>query len=199
MQNDKIAALLAELRYGRALRQRDALLLYLDEGISLGLLSNGRIHQGHNRLCGEFGHINVNRDGPFCYCGSRGCLESVASTWAMIREMRSMIDGGVNVGVEDLVEGRPIGLETISAAAQQGVVLARNLLGRAGDLIGGLLTTVANIFDPEKIILAGKLSQTREHPHLIQHLRDAFHESLHDSQSLPIALEPSLLENRTSP
>ena len=63
IQNDTVAGLLGELRYGNALNCHNILSLGMVEGIGLGLLSNGRIHCGHNGNSGEFGHICVINDG----------------------------------------------------------------------------------------------------------------------------------------
>lgn len=189
VENDTFAGLLGELRYGRAVGVRDALYLYLDEGLNLGVLSNGRIHQGSSQMCGEFGHIKVLPNGPFCHCGDVGCLESVASSWAIIRELQQRIRQGVHAGGEGFARGEPITLELVSRAAGEGTQLARNLLARSGELIGGLLATVANVLDPEKVIVGGRYSCEGEHPLLIQSIREAFAGNLHYSRSVTIPIE----------
>ena len=198
VNNDSVAALLAEMRYGCVVGCRNGLLLYMDEGVSMGIISNGRIHLGHNRESGEFGHIGIIKDGPFCYCGGRGCLESVASAWAMLREIQSLIDRGVYIDVSGLADGRPLSLEDISLAAQKGVTIARNLLSRSGELMGGLLATVINIFDPEKVVLAGKLSDEEHHSHLVRSLRETCSNQIMSLRSAPMVLEESPLSSDAS-
>ena len=169
--SDSLAGLIAELRFGNALQERNILYLTMIEGLALGVLSNGKINWGNNRYSGEFGHICINPEGPFCFCGRNGCLETVASSWAIVKQVQALLDEGVQ---SSLRQEKTLDLETISRSAQHGEHLPKNILARAGQAIGNLLAMVSNIMDPGKIILAGRLSQDEKHPTLISELRDSF-------------------------
>jgi predicted NBD/HSP70 family sugar kinase len=168
---DSLAGLIAELRFGNALQERNLLYLTMIEGLALGVLSNGKINWGNNRYSGEFGHICINPEGPFCFCGRNGCLETVASSWAIVKQVQALLDEGIQ---SSLRQETNLDLEIISRAAGQGERLPQNILARAGQAIGNLLAMVSNILDPEAIILAGRLSQEDKHPVLIGEIRDSF-------------------------
>lgn len=168
---DSLAGLIAELRFGNALQERNLLYLTMIEGLALGVLSNGKINWGNNRYSGEFGHICINPEGPFCFCGRNGCLETVASSWAIVKQVQALLDEGIQ---SSLRQEAYLDLEIISRAASQGERLPQNILARAGQAIGNLLAMVSNILDPEAIILAGRLSQEDRHPTLVGGIRDSF-------------------------
>lgn len=64
-------------------------LIYVDvhTGIGAGIIINGSMYEGSGSLAGEFGHISVDINGPLCKCGSRGCLETLASIPALIADV----------------------------------------------------------------------------------------------------------------
>lgn len=80
IQNDVKAATLAEYRFGLAQSRQDVLVISMDWGIGIGLLLDGKLRSGSTGFAGEFGHIPLVENGVLCYCGKRGCLETVAST-----------------------------------------------------------------------------------------------------------------------
>jgi predicted NBD/HSP70 family sugar kinase len=58
----------------------------VSQGIGVGLLLNGQlVRGGESGMCGEFGHVTLNEEGPPCGCGKRGCWEQYASTAAAVR------------------------------------------------------------------------------------------------------------------
>lgn len=86
----------------RGSRFSHAIYLHLSDGVGGAVVVDGRLHQGVDRVAGEFGHVVVQADGESCRCGKRGCLETVA-------------------GIEALAEADPARLER--AAAAVGTVL----------------------------------------------------------------------------
>lgn len=190
VRNDTIAGLMAELRYGKALHCRDVIYLNMVEGISVGLLASNQVVLGYHRDSGEFGHICVIPDGPYCHCGGSGCLESVASSWAILKQVKELMANGVNTGLE-AVAIEELSLEKISQVALEGGSFARNILTKAGRMIGGLLAMVTNVMDPEKVILGGILSLENIHPTLIENIKISLQEGLYVSRPGPIQIESS--------
>ena len=105
--------------------------------------------------------------------------------------MKDLIRGGVNINFGQPIEETDLSLELISRAAQEGVPLARNLMSKAGDMIGNLLVMVCNIVDPEKVILSGILSQEEIYPTLIGQLKESFQKGHYCSRREVIKIEPS--------
>ncbi len=86
--NESSLSAYTEKEYGRATAGINN-LIYIDihTGIGAGILINGMIYEGSDAIAGEFGHISVDLNGPLCKCGSRGCLETLASIPALIENI----------------------------------------------------------------------------------------------------------------
>jgi predicted NBD/HSP70 family sugar kinase len=161
------AATLAELRYGAGRGVRDFLYLHVGRGIALGTVIGSQVHSGASRSAGELGHFQVDPEGPVCYCGSTGCLESVAAPTALLRDAAKAVRHGVKTSLAACSDD-PANLcaEDLFAAAAQGDRLARNMVERAGQAIGRITAGIDNVLNPEMLIfgglLAGEASALRE-------------------------------------
>jgi predicted NBD/HSP70 family sugar kinase len=163
VDNDVQTSALAEFRHGVARGIDTFLYLHLGRGLRLGMMINGQIYHGVNGRAGELGHIVVDDDGPICYCGNYGCLESLASPPAIVEQVREAIGKGVESSIPALAGGSidAVDIETILTAADQHDRLAINLLERAGTYIGRILANIANLFDPSMVVLSGILASRK--------------------------------------
>jgi len=86
--NESSLSAYAEKEFGKTTGNIDN-LIYIDihTGIGAGIIINGRMYEGSGSLAGEIGHISVDINGPQCKCGSRGCLETLASIPALIADI----------------------------------------------------------------------------------------------------------------
>ena len=151
-----------ELRLGGWGDVRDFVLLHLGDGIAAGIVVDGRLYRGASLNAGEVGHIIISDDGPVCYCGNRGCLESVAAPRAVVEACRHAATRGVRTLVlEEAGRAENINFEHIMRAAAKGDRLASNLLNDAGRLIGRVAADLINVFDPEVLMLGGILAGPR--------------------------------------
>jgi len=159
VDNDVQAATLAEFRYGAARGMESFLYLHAGHGIRLGMVLNGSVFHGVHGRAGELGHIVVEEEGPICYCGNYGCLESVASPRAIVSEAKEAISKGVESEIISLTDGdlSAVDIDAVLAAAAAGDRLAVNLIENVGTHIGKVMANLANLFDPSMFILAGKL------------------------------------------
>jgi glucokinase len=82
--HDVRAAGEAEFRLGAARPYQNVMVLVIGTGIAGSLFINGHAHTGAG-YAGAIGHSIVDPAGPVCGCGSRGCLESIASAGALVR------------------------------------------------------------------------------------------------------------------
>ena len=85
LENDANAAAIGEHWLGRGRSERDLLLVTLGTGVGGGLILGGELWAGAGGMAGEIGHVVVESGGPLCGCGSRGCLETLASASAAAR------------------------------------------------------------------------------------------------------------------
>lgn len=83
LENDADAAAVGEYRFGAGAQASPLVMVTLGTGIGGAVLIHGVIYRGVNGEHPELGHIPVQPDGPECYCGTRGCWESLASGTAL--------------------------------------------------------------------------------------------------------------------
>lgn len=158
IENDGNLAMLAEALYGAARGVRTALLLTIGTGIGGGVWLNGEIFRGSTGAGAELGHVVVDIDGHPCQknCPNRGCVETMASGTAIGRHGRDQAKAnpGSLLG-RILAEGKEIDAKAVNDAARQGDEAAIDAVGKAGHYLGQALVSMANIFQPEMIVLGG--------------------------------------------
>ena len=157
-----IAAIaLAETIFGQYRDFRNALYVQLGPGLGLGVVIGGEIYRGSRRNVGEFGHTTLTGDdGPICYCGSYGCLESIASDYAMVQQAEAALREGVGTRIPEFArEPGRITPGAIFRAAQAGDRFATNLVEKVARLLGTGIANLVNLFGPDIVILGGTMSE----------------------------------------
>ena len=121
----------------------------LGTGVGGGLVVDGRLVQGRNRVAGEWGHNPLpwmspaEYPGPACWCGQRGCIETFLCGPALAADA----DGP---GARDA--------SALPARAAAGDAVAKAALDRHAERLARALAAVINLVDPEVIVLGGGLS-----------------------------------------
>jgi len=163
--NDVKSATIAELKFGLAKGKKDVLVILMDWGIGLGIVMDGQLRNGAAGFSGEVGHIPFVEDGTLCYCGKRGCLETVASGVALVRMAREGIQSGENSLLNELPANEIEDIEPhqVIKAANQGDQYAINLLSFIGEKLGKGVATLVQLFNPELIILSGKIAEANQY------------------------------------
>ena len=118
-------------------------------GVGGGIVANGQLIEGLQHIAGEWGHNRLEADGPKCYCGRKGCVETFLSGPGLARDYAA--HGG---------ESR-IDAETVAVAASQGEAMAEAAMQRYLDRFGRALAVVINILDPHVIVLGGGMSNIK--------------------------------------
>jgi glucokinase len=158
VDNDANVAALAEHRHGAARGTRNAVMLTIGTGIGGGLIIDGELYRGSTGAGAELGHIVVDENGPPCQgnCPNRGCVETFTSGTALGREGRQAAQRvpdsalGRLVAAGEVVDGR-----AVTDAAHRGDEAARLVVERAGYHLGVALSSLANVFDPDVIVIGG--------------------------------------------
>jgi glucokinase len=134
-------------------------MVTLGTGIGGAVMLEGRVHRGRNGMAGEFGHMQVVPDGLPCECGGRGCWEQYSSGNALVRYARQRIGREPTV-LEEACEGAPERLTgpMVSAAAEDGDLVARAAFASVGDWLGVGLANLVAAFDPDCIVVGGGVS-----------------------------------------
>ncbi|GAA0459914.1 sugar kinase [Paractinoplanes deccanensis] len=144
VENDVKALTTAEHWFGEGVGAESFALVTVGAGIGCGLVVGGRLVSGSHGVAGEIGHVGCDPNGPACHCGSRGCVEAIAGTGAIVRQARE-------------ATGRPeLTLADAVALARAGDPPARAVFARAGDAIGSGIAAVANLVGPARIVVSGE-------------------------------------------
>jgi glucokinase-like ROK family protein len=151
--NDTHACALAEARCGAARGVRSFVWVGIGTGIGAGIVIDGHVFKGHAGFSGEIGHCPIIVDGPECSCGARGCLEAVASGWAISRAAESAVERGETTLLANAGSARDA--RSVAEAARAGDAVAQRILADVGAYIGMGISTLVNLLDPEMIVLGG--------------------------------------------
>ena len=146
----------AEMMKGQAIGKRNFLRVdAMEEGVGAGIIVEGSNIHGFNQLSGEIGHVIVDRQGPNCICGGKGCFEAAVS----LKHIRKMLTEGFETHRDSgLYSGKTpdeVSLMDIFAHARNGDAFASELLDRIATYFAIGLNNVLMIIDPELIIIQG--------------------------------------------
>lgn len=164
LENNVAVRSLAELWFGRGRHRDNFLFVSIGPHVRMGIVIEGRLYRGINGNAGELGHITHREDGPLCYCGNFGCLETYASTTALVREARKVLQERTTVSGSLLAEIAPEELtaEAIFEAARAGDRLANSIVDKILEPLASVLSSLVNLFDTEAVILGGPLAAQGE-------------------------------------
>ncbi len=158
LDNDANVAALAEFLYGAAKGAQNVVMLTIGTGIGGGLILNGEPYRGATGAGAELGHFTIDIDGPRCQgnCPNHGCLETMASGTAIGREGRAAAEREPDSALGALLaEGHAIDGRLVTEAAHSGDPTAIGVLELIGSRLGIGLAGLANIFEPEVIVIGG--------------------------------------------
>lgn len=163
--NDVKSAAIAELKFGLAKGCKDVLIILMDWGIGLGIIMDGQLRNGAQGFSGEMGHMPFVEEGSLCYCGKKGCLETVASGVALAKMAKEGIQSGEDSLLNDLSarEIENIEPQLVIDAANRGDQYAISILSKTGEKLGKGIATLVQLFNPELIILGGKIAAANEY------------------------------------
>jgi predicted NBD/HSP70 family sugar kinase len=147
LANAAIACLLAQLTFHRDEGNRDAVLITASEGLGAAIFANGSIITGHDGMAGEFGHISIDREGPECACGRRGCWEVFASCRAALRYFKELQP-----------QHRPVAFAELLNLAEEGNAHAGAALARQAREIGEGLRLIVAALSPAVVYIAGEVT-----------------------------------------
>jgi glucokinase len=160
--NDANAAAFAEYWIGAAQGMQSLALIFLGNGIGCGLVIDGDELIGANGFGGEFGHIIIDSS-PFarwCSCKKQGHLEAYASSPAVARRTRELLEVGLGSSLADRVNERtPLNEipRMVYEEANKGDKLAEQIVKDTAKYIGLGLATLIHTIDPECILIGGEM------------------------------------------
>lgn len=230
VDRDTNAAALGEHRCGSARGTANFVFITVSTGVGGAVMLDGRLIRGADGVAGEIGHICVERGGPRCGCGRRGCVEAIASGpsiarraeaelraaegtelcaaegaelraaegFAQTRAVTKSVEGSTAAAsvaarageavaapissqtssfssqassfssqtssplAERLRSGRPLTGKDVDECAAAGDPHAIRALDAAAAAVAGMCVDMANVFNPERIVVGGSVAIT--HP-----------------------------------
>ena len=139
--------------------------MLMDWGVGLGIIMDGKMRKGSRGFSGEIGHIPLIDEGALCYCGKKGCLETVASGIALARMAKEGIKSGQHSLLNELSDHEIDKIEPhlVIDAANRGDQYAISILSIVGSNLGKGIATLVQLFNPEVIILGGKMAEAKQY------------------------------------
>ncbi len=149
MIHESQALCLAERLNGNAQGLNNFALLDVSAGLGMGVMTEGRLLEGHSGLAGELGHITIDVSGRLCGCGNRGCLETVATDASFVRSVGELT--GSQCSFDEAVQ-----------LARSGNREVLNLLEQTSEYLAVAMAAVINILNPETLLIYSKLLDVHE-------------------------------------
>lgn len=161
VDNDANVSALGEKYYGAAVNVQSFVCLTLGTGVGGGIIIDDKLYRGATGSAGELGHMVIDADGPLCSCGNYGCVETFISGGAIAERAREMSKGSKNGFLKQFPEDEITG-ELVSEGAQQGDEISLEVFKITGYYLGITLVNIANIFNPQMIVVGGGAGEARE-------------------------------------
>ncbi len=146
----------------------DLLFIKVGTGIGCGIVVSGHLHRGAQGAAGDFGHVRVHGyDEAICTCGNTGCVEAVASGQAVADRLAA--------AGYDTPTARAVVREVLSGDSE-----ATRAVREAGRVLGQVIASAVNFFNPSVIVIGGDVANAREQ--LLAGVREVVYQ-----RSLPLA------------
>jgi predicted NBD/HSP70 family sugar kinase len=181
VDNDANLGALAEMTWGAARGNPDAVYIKIGSGVGSGIVIGGRIYHGPGGTAGELGHLTLNEDGPMCRCGNRGCLETYAGGRYLAELLRPTHgDGLTTARIVDL--------------ALDGDAPCRRAVGDAGRYVGAGVASLCNLLNPRCVVVGGDLGRAGDL--LLEPMAEAVRRSAIASAATLLSIVPGVLGDR---
>jgi predicted NBD/HSP70 family sugar kinase len=149
MDNVANACALSEVWFGDSDGLHDLVVVNVSEGIGTGIFANGQLLRGANGMAGEFGHVQMDTNGPLCGCGGSGCWETVGSNRAGLRYYEEFSGLAAPQNFTALVKINAIkALQKMSTFLGRGLRMIASALSPSEIVIVGDITTAWYMFGP---------------------------------------------------
>ena len=161
VENDSRGMAYGEYIAGVAGDEGTILFLNVGWGLGMGMILDGKLFYGKSGFSGEVGHFPLLDNDRFCRCGKIGCLETGASGLALHRLMTEKLrEGRPSLLSDTFAQGGDISLDDILQAVRDEDVVAIECVEEVGATLGRAVAGLINIFNPDLVIIGGRLSET---------------------------------------
>lgn len=163
LENDVNCAALGEKWLGAGKGEDNFLCLTIGTGIGGGIVLNGDVFRGNTCVAGEFGHIQIVKNGVQCLCGKKGCYERYASATALVRMAKERT--GEDLNGKEIFDREKAGIPVFTELVKDWV-----------DYFTDGLSTIIYIFNPPLIVVGGGV--TKQGDYLLEKINKSLSEKL---------------------
>ncbi len=160
--NDVKSITMSEMVLGTVGDKKNALVILMDWGIGLGMVVDGSVYMGNDGYSGEMGHMVFVEDGDLCYCGKKGCLETIASGVFLVNQAKNDIRNGMSTLLTQFEDLKHLSPQNIIEVALAGDQYAIDLISELGENLGKAISYLIQILNPESVVLSGKFAKAGE-------------------------------------
>lgn len=150
LENDVNCAALGEKWLGAGKESENFVCLTIGTGIGGGIILNGDIFRGDTYVAGEFGHIQIVKNGEECLCGKKGCYERYASATALVKMVKEKT-------------GKTLNGKEIFELEKSGDSEIKEIVDRWIDYFTDGLSTIVYIFNPPLVVIGGGVTKQGEY------------------------------------
>ena len=138
-------------------KPRSLVGMFIGTGIGGGIIINGDLYSGAGHTAGEVGHMVLEINGPKCGCGNKGCFEALASRTAIFQQIKAGIKDGEKTILTEMLGDHLEDLRSgdLRKAVRRGDKFVDRIIESAAEYIGIATANIANILNPEVIVLGG--------------------------------------------
>lgn len=164
VENDSRAMTYGEYICGVAHNEKHMLFLNVTWGLGMGMIIDGKLSYGKSGFSGEIGHFPLLDNDQICHCGKTGCLETGASGSAAHRRLLEKLqEGRASILSDKYQKGEEITLDDILNAVNEDDVLAIEVIEEIGTTLGRAIAGLINIFNPELVVIGGKVASVKDY------------------------------------
>lgn len=144
VDNDATVGALAESAYIHSTKET---LVYIkaSTGVGAGIIISGRMFRGRRGIAGEIGHTTAEREGRFCLCGGRGCLETVVGAANLLDQAEAALGRRL----------APTSMDNLAEKARDGNAVCQRVLREAAIRLGVAIGDLCNLLSPDVVVLGG--------------------------------------------
>jgi glucokinase-like ROK family protein len=161
--NDSQVAALAELAFGNNKNATNLIVIKGGRGIGAGIVIDRQLYYGDDFSAGEIGHVVIQPEGRECRCGNHGCLETLASTRALIQQAQQEFQNNPSSPLHQIVSSTSqIDTDTLVRGLEMGNSTIKRLVEEAGSHLGFAVTFLVSSLNIHHIVIAGSIARFGE-------------------------------------
>ncbi|MBI4845892.1 MAG: ROK family protein [Candidatus Omnitrophica bacterium] len=159
IDNDVNLGIVGEKWLGAARQAKNVIGIFLGTGIGGGIIVDNQLLTGSTGAAAEIGHMIIQLQGPRCSCGNFGCLEALASRWALERDIRQAVKNEKKTIISKLTNNNLslIKSKVIQQALKKNDPLTVSLIDTLSSNLAYACISLRHIFDPELFVFGGGL------------------------------------------